>query len=66
MSFNNMFGRTERPYCKHCATRIGRALAKGEGMEYDKNPDKWHERGRVALHEVMIIIRDTDMEHDDE
>lgn len=68
---NKMFGQEEpetkeRPYCKGCADRIGAALAKAEGYEFENNKKEWHTRGATALREIMLIIRDTEMKHDDD
>jgi hypothetical protein len=69
--FNDMFeeDKKERGYCKHCAARIGRALAKDEygGDHWDKLDETeqatWSKRGKVAMIECLAIMEDEGEEH---
>ncbi len=53
------------PYCKHCADRVGLAIAKEESVELDTDvvKDHYHKLGKAAILEVFAIMEDHDDDH---
>ena len=52
-------------YCKHCADRLGLAIAKEENVELDTDVVKehYHNLGKAAMNEVFAIMEDHDDDH---
>ena len=56
---------SNEPYCKHCADRLGLAIAKEENVELDTDVVKehYHNLGKAAALEVFAIMQDAKDDH---